>query len=105
MFLTSAVPIKPRPEFWKVWVAMDVVLDAEPMFSESKVTVPPLGAGAIVMASDAVPVPPRLFASRFTLLVPAVVGVPVIVPVDVLTTKPSGSPVALKDVGLFDAVI
>ena len=62
-------------------------------------------AGLIVMTSVALPVPPALVALMVTLDVPAVVGVPEINPVLVFTDKPAGSPVALKLVGLFVAVI
>ena len=46
-----------------------------------------------------------LVALIVTLYVPAVVGVPEISPLVVFTVKPAGSPVALKLVGLFVAVI
>jgi hypothetical protein len=62
-------------------------------------------AGLIVMTSVALPVPPALVALIVTLDVPVVVGVPEINPVLVFTDKPAGSPVALKLVGLFVAVI
>ena len=62
-------------------------------------------AGLIVKVSVALPVPPALVALMVTLYVPAVVGVPEINPVLVFTDKPAGSPVALKLVGLFVAVI
>ena len=52
-----------------------------------------------------VPVPPALVALKLMLEVPAVVGVPEIKPVVVLMDKPAGSPVALKLVGEFEAVI
>jgi len=45
--------------------------------------------------SVAVPVPEEFFAPIVTLDVAAVVGVPVIFPVEVLTLSPEGSPVAL----------
>ena len=59
----------------------------------------------IVKVSVALPVPPALVALIVTLYVPAVVGVPEISPLVVFTVKPAGSPVALKLVGLFVAVI
>jgi len=62
-------------------------------------------AGLIVRVSVAVPVPPALLALKLTVELPAVVGVPEINPVTVLIVKPPGSPVALKLVGLFVAVI
>ena len=48
----------------------------------------------MVNVSVALPVPPALVALMVTLYVPAVVGVPEISPVLVLTVKPAGSPVA-----------
>ena len=48
----------------------------------------------MVRVSVALPVPPALVALMVTLYVPAVVGVPEISPVLVLTVKPAGSPVA-----------
>ena len=59
----------------------------------------------IVKVRVALPVPPELVALIVTVYVPAVVGVPEINPVLVSTVKPAGSPVALKLVGLFVAVI
>jgi hypothetical protein len=52
-------------------------------------------AGLMVRVSVAVPVPEALVAPIVTLEVPAAVGVPVILPVDVLTLSPAASPVAL----------
>jgi hypothetical protein len=62
-------------------------------------------AAQIVITRVALPVPPALVALMVTLYVPVVVGVPEINPVLVFTDKPAGSPVALKLVGLFVAVI
>ena len=62
-------------------------------------------AGLIVKLKVAVPVPPLLVALKATLEVPEAVGVPEISPVAVLIDRPAGSPVALKLVGLFKAVI
>jgi hypothetical protein len=62
-------------------------------------------AGLIVKVSVAVPVPPALVALMVTVYVPAVVGVPEIMPLLVFTLRPAGSPVALKLVGLLVAVI
>ena len=53
------------------------------------------GGGLIVKVKVALPVPLLLVALMVTLYVPAVVGVPEINPVLVLTLKPAGSPVAL----------
>ena len=58
-----------------------------------------------VKVSVALPVPLALVALMVTVYVPAVVGVPEINPVLVFTSKPAGSPVALKLVGLLVAVI
>jgi hypothetical protein len=59
----------------------------------------------MVMLNIFVPVPPALIALSVTLVVAAVLGVPEIRPVVVLTVSPAGNPVALKEVGLFEAVI
>jgi hypothetical protein len=58
-----------------------------------------------VITKVAVPVPELFVAEIVTFEVPATVGVPVIAPVDVLTLNPRGNPVALKEVGLPEAVI
>lgn len=47
------------------------------------------------MVRVAVPVPPALLAPIATFDVAAAVGVPLMRPVDVLSTSPDGSPVAL----------
>ena len=52
------------------------------------------GGGLIVKVKVALPVPPELVALMVTLYVPAVVGVPEINPVEVLTDSPGGNPVA-----------
>jgi hypothetical protein len=52
-------------------------------------------AAEIVIVKDAVPVPVPLVALSVTTEVPAVVGVPVIVPKTESTPKPAGRPVAL----------
>jgi len=62
-------------------------------------------AGLIVRVSVAVPVPPLLVALNVTDEVPAAVGVPEIKPLVVFAVRPGGSPVALKLVGEFEAVI
>ena len=59
----------------------------------------------IVKVKVAFPVPLPLVAPIVTLYVAAVVGVPEISPLVVFTVKPAGSPVVLKLVGLFVAVI
>ena len=61
-------------------------------------------AGLTVKVNVLVPVPPALVALRATLEVPAVVGVPEMSPVAVLMDRPAGNPVALKLVGLLEAV-
>ena len=63
------------------------------------------GVGRMVMTRDAVPVPPALLALIPTVVVPVAVGVPEIAPELVFTLKPVGNPVALKLVGLLEAVI
>jgi hypothetical protein len=62
-------------------------------------------ATVTVSARVAVPVPEEFVAPIVTLEVPVAVGVPVIRPVVVLTDRPAGRPVALKLVGVLDAVI
>ena len=51
-------------------------------------------ACATVSVRVAFPVPPLLVALSVTVELPAAVGVPEITPVEVLTDKPAGSPVA-----------
>jgi hypothetical protein len=64
------------------------------------------GGGAVTVRTKvAEPVPPEFEAPRFTLVVPAAVGVPEISPVMVLIESPVGRGLALKLVGLFVAVI
>ena len=58
-----------------------------------------------VITSVADPVPALFVADMVTLDVPAVVGVPVIAPVDVLMPSPPGNPGAPYKVGLPEAVI
>jgi hypothetical protein len=62
-------------------------------------------AGLTVKLKVFVPVPPAFVALKVTLVVAAAVGVPEISPVVVLMVSPAGNPVALKEVGLFEAVI
>jgi len=67
-----------------------------------------VGVVPIVITKVAVAVlqgPAPLLARMVTLVVPAVVGVPEITPVLVLTVSPAGSGLALKLVGLLVAVI
>jgi hypothetical protein len=59
----------------------------------------------IVSIRVALPVPVALVAPIVTLDVAAAVGVPVIFPVEELTLRPAGNPVALKLVGVLLAVI
>ena len=58
-----------------------------------------------VIVTVFVPVPPALVAPTVTAVVAAVVGVPEINPVAVLTVRPGGNLVALYEVGVPDAVI
>ena len=62
-------------------------------------------AGLMVRARIAFPVPPLLVAPSVTFPLQTAVGVPVIAPVDGLTERPAGKPVALKLVGELLAVI
>jgi len=50
--------------------------------------------GLIVKVTVCEPVPPAFVAVTVAVDVPAVVGVPVIAPVVVLTVRPAGSPLA-----------
>ena len=52
------------------------------------------GAGLTVSVKVALPVPPAFVALSVTVVVPAVVGVPEINPVVLLTDSPAGNPVA-----------
>ena len=62
-------------------------------------------AGFTVKVSVADPVPLALIATIVTELEPVAVGVPEITPVLVFTDRPTGSPAALKLLGLLDAAI
>ena len=64
-----------------------------------------LAEAAVLRANVAEPVPAEFVALIVTLKLPAVVGVPEMTPVVVLTESPDGKPVALKLVGLLLAVI
>ena len=68
-----------------------------------------VGRALIVITRVALPVYMQgfvpLLALMVTLVVPAVVGVPEIIPVLVFTLRPGGSGLALKVVGLLVAVI
>ncbi len=64
-----------------------------------------VAAGLIVSVRLAEPVPLAFVAVIVTVLVPAVVGVPVIAPVAAFTLNPAGSPVAPKLVGFWVAAI
>ena len=67
-----------------------------------------VGTATIVITRVAVAVlqePAPLLAVMVTLVVPAVVGVPEITPVLVLTVRPAGNGLAVKLVGLLVAVI
>ena len=64
------------------------------------------GAARRVRTRVAVPVPVTLVAETVTLKVAAAtLGVPEMVPVNVLMERPPGRPVALKEVGTLSAVI
>ena len=62
-------------------------------------------ARLIVMVTSAVPEPDALVAPTVTFVVLAAVGVPLMRPVEVLTLRPAGNPVALKLVGVLVPVI
>ena len=66
---------------------------------------PPPPLAAMVIVRVALPVPVALVAEIVTLETAAVVGVPEIRPVAVLTLRPAGRPVAAKDVGVLLAAI
>ena len=53
------------------------------------------GGGRTVRKREAVPVPPAFEALRAMLPVPLEVAVPLMNPVEVLTPRPAGKPVAL----------
>lgn len=63
------------------------------------------GVALIVRFSVVEPVPVAFVALSVTLEFPGVVGVPEITPVEVLTLRPAGKPIAEKLVGEFVAVI
>lgn len=52
------------------------------------------GGTATTSVNTAAPVPPEFVALMFTWKLPATVGVPEMRPLDVLTDRPVGSPVA-----------
>ena len=62
-------------------------------------------AGAMTIVRVAVPAPPALLAATVATVVPATVGVPLIVPVLVLSVRPAGNDVAEKLVGVCVPVI
>ena len=98
-------------------VPLNVTVPEDPKFVPVIVTAVPTGPEVgfrliitgvtteIVSVRVAVPVPVALVALSVTVDVPAAVGVPEIIPVDVFTDSPAGNPVALKLVGEFVAVI
>ncbi len=97
------MPEKVRFGFWKIFAAIAVVDAGVPMFSDK--TVEEELAGAMVIARLAELVPAEFAAEIVAVVLPCVVGVPDISPLDVLTTSPAGIPVALNEVGLLLAVI
>jgi hypothetical protein len=84
-----------------------------PVIVSAVPTVPDVGLRLIITGAGtetvsvrvAEPVPAVFVALSVTVDVPAPVGVPEIIPVDVFTDSPAGNPVALKLVGEFVAVI
>ena len=63
------------------------------------------GIGLTVNVRVKLPVPLSLLAERVIVLVPAVVGVPEMTPVEEFTVRPAGNPVALKLLGVLFAVM
>ena len=63
------------------------------------------GGGVIANTKDFVAVPAGLVAERTTVVFPAAVGMPVIVPFAVFSISPGGSPLAPKDFGALSAVM
>lgn len=63
------------------------------------------GVAVTVSTRVALPVPAALVAPNVMFVCPAVVGIPEITPVVVLTVSPAGNPVALKLVWLLVATI
>ena len=87
---------------------LSVMIGARSTFRVSNWFPVPPGIGILdltVKVSVKVPVPVTLLADIVMVLVPAVVGVPEMTPVAVLRSSPVGSPVALKLVGVFFAVM
>jgi len=84
---------EPETKLVPVTVKVKLALPGMTQFGLIEVVV---GTGLLmVMTSVAVPVPPALVALIVTLYTPAVVGVPEISPVLVLTLRTGGSGVAL----------
>jgi hypothetical protein len=107
--VVSAVPfqftVEPETKLVPLTVNVNCGPPAVAQVGLSELTV---GAALIVTTSVALVVlqgPAPLLAVIVTLVVPAVVGVPEITPVLVLTVRPAGSGLAVKLVGLLVAVI
>ena len=86
-----------------VEVLFPAVMDAKS--SDNAVAPPPPPPAVMVRVRRALPVPVALVAEMVTLEVPAAVGAPEMRPVEVLTLRPEGRPVAAKEVGVLLAAI
>ena len=65
-----------------------------------------LGADSIVRVTvKAVPTPEALLAVSFKIKLPAVVGIPLITPVEELITRPAGRPLTAKELGVLLATV
>ena len=93
------VQVLPEPP---VVVLFPVRIEAK---SSLRIVVPPPPPAVIVIVNAAEPVPAEFVAEIVALEVPAAVGVPEMMPVEVFTLSPDGRPVAAKDVGELDAEI
>ena len=107
--VVSAVPfqftVEPETKFVPFTVSVNCPPPAVAQLGLSELMV---GSALTVITKVAVAVlqgPAPLLAVIVTLVVPAVVGVPEITPVLVLTLRPAGSGLAVKLVGLLVAVI
>jgi hypothetical protein len=107
--VASAVPFQSTVEVETKFVPFTVNVNCgPPAVAQVGLSELIVGLALIVMTSVAVAVLQGLaplLAVMVTLVVPAVVGVPEITPVLVLTLRPGGSGLALKLVGLLVAII
>jgi len=108
--VASAVPFQFTVEVETKFVPFTVNVNCgPPTVAQVGLSEPIVGLALMVITRVALPVYMQgfapLLALMVTLVVPAVVGVPEITPVPVLTLRPGGSGLALKLVGLLVAVI